>query len=330
MSDIIISFVVPCYNVSKYIEQCIKSIEESCLNLTYEIITVEDFSTDDTYFKLIDLSKYNQFIKIIKNCKNEGLGNSRNIGFSNAIGKYVWFVDSDDWIDSSMTSLLVSEMIENDLDVLSFNLVKVKGLSSEVIKPFNLNTSVVKGYNFIKQNLNTIWFNGSSCNKLYSRSFLLSNNIVFPSLAFLEDNLFSFKVKYFADRFKHINVSAYFYRFNQESLTNSAITNKKKIETLKLCRYFVDFIFENKILDKEIEKSVISYVDFYLSSTFKPFLLFSSTEMNESVVIYFSLKNYFIKFSKVNILYKLIYKNKILLIIYWFLLNDFYKLFKRK
>jgi glycosyltransferase involved in cell wall biosynthesis len=329
MSDILISFVVPCYNVSNYIETCIESIEESCKNISYEIIAVEDFSNDETYFRLTKLSEDNKYIKVFKNDKNEGLGQTRNIGFLQSSGKYVWFVDSDDWIDSSATTLLINEMADYDLDVLSFNLVYVDSSNNTKVHYFSSDTNVIKGIEFISNNLSKWWENGSSVNKIFKREFLISNNIIFPPLHYLEDQLFSFKVKYFSQNFKHFNADAYFYRFNENSITNSVFTHKKHIEIIKLCKYFSKFLLENSELEKNIKNSLISYIDFYLSSTFKPFLLFSAQEMNESISIYKSLNNYFIKFSNVNIFYKIIYKNKFLLIIFWYILHDFYKIIKR-
>jgi len=328
--SVIISFIIPCYNVSNYIERCIKSIEESCENIIYEIIAVEDYSSDETYFKLTKLAEYNKHIKLFKNNKNEGLGQTRNIGFYESSGKYVWFVDSDDWIDSRFTNLLFNEMTHNDLDVLSFNLVYVDSSQNNKVNYFSSNTTVIKGIEFINNNLSNWWDNGSSVNKIFKREFLVSQNILFPPLHYLEDQLFSFKIKFFSQKFKHSNINAYYYRFNENSLTNSVFSNKKHIEIIKLCKFFSEFLFENSNLEIGIKNSIISYIDFYLSSTFKPFLLFSSQEFNESVTIYFSLNSYFIEYSKTKSIYKFIFKNKILLTIFWCLFNNFYKYFKRK
>ena len=104
----LISIIVPCYNVEKYVEKTLLSI----INQTYEnieIIVVEDCSTDNTYTILQKIQKqYSSKIKLYKNEKNGGLAYTRNRGLEHATGEYIGYIDSDDYIDNNYFEELIS------------------------------------------------------------------------------------------------------------------------------------------------------------------------------------------------------------------------------
>ena len=91
-----ISVIIPAYNVSNYIEKCIKSILSQPMK-DIEIIVVNDGSTDDTLNKLIEIEKQDERVKVF-NQENKGIMETRKSGLKEAVGDYLMFVDSDDWI----------------------------------------------------------------------------------------------------------------------------------------------------------------------------------------------------------------------------------------
>ena len=113
-----ISVVVPCYNVEKYVEKCIDSlIAQTYENI--EIIVIDDKSTDNTYEILKDLyKKYNKKFILLQNEKNGGLAYTRNVGIKIATGKYIGFIDSDDYVDKDYYNNLVEQMIQDDADLV--------------------------------------------------------------------------------------------------------------------------------------------------------------------------------------------------------------------
>ncbi len=116
MNDIKISVVVPVYNVQKYLNRCIETILTQTFNLKYEIILVDDGSTDDSG-KICDKYKMKyEFIKVIHK-KNAGLGFARNTGIENAEGKYITFIDSDDYIHKDMLMDLYNAAENNEADI---------------------------------------------------------------------------------------------------------------------------------------------------------------------------------------------------------------------
>lgn len=119
--DPIISLILPAYNVEKYIEACVNSCEQQDVPQdSYEVVIVNDGSTDEgcTSQKIQSLSqKYNN-IKVINQC-NQGLSQARNNGFKASVGKYVWFVDSDDTICFNCLGTLIQLMEKHQLDALT-------------------------------------------------------------------------------------------------------------------------------------------------------------------------------------------------------------------
>ena len=114
-----LSLIIPVYNVEKYLRECL----DSCINQTLkdiEIICINDCSPDDSYKILEEYSKKDNRVKIINHEENKGLGAARNTGIANATGEYIWFIDSDDFIDSISCQVLYDCAKEHDVDVLLF------------------------------------------------------------------------------------------------------------------------------------------------------------------------------------------------------------------
>lgn len=113
--NIELSVIIPAYNAEKYIYDCIKSIENQTVE-NIEIIIVNDGSTDNTLKIVEELAQLNEHIKIINLKKNSGVCNARVVGYLNSSGKYIGWVDSDDFIDTNMFEILLSTAKEGDFD----------------------------------------------------------------------------------------------------------------------------------------------------------------------------------------------------------------------
>lgn len=115
LKEELISIVVPVYNVEKYLKRCIESI----LNQTYkniEIILVDDGATDNSGKMCDDFLNLDNRIKVIHK-RNGGLSDARNHGIEIAKGKYIGFIDSDDYIESKMYELLYKNIVANNADI---------------------------------------------------------------------------------------------------------------------------------------------------------------------------------------------------------------------
>ena len=108
-SNYILSFIVPVYNVSLYVEQCIRSLyAQNIPKDDYEVIVVDDCSPDNSKDIVIGLQSEFKDLKLISLKENVKLGSARNVGLQNATGKYIWFIDSDDYIQPDVLREIVN------------------------------------------------------------------------------------------------------------------------------------------------------------------------------------------------------------------------------
>lgn len=118
-----ISVIIPVYNVENYIDECVQSISAQHF-ANMEILCVEDGSSDDSLHRLEVLARTEPRIRIIVQSENKGLSEARNTGLQQAIGKYVLFVDSDDYLDSNALNRLYNMAEEKGADIVYFDYIK--------------------------------------------------------------------------------------------------------------------------------------------------------------------------------------------------------------
>ena len=171
-----VSIIIPVYNVEKYIDRCIKSV----INQTYEkleIILIDDGSPDNCPEICDKWSQTDSRIKVIHK-KNGGLSDARNAGLSIATGKYVLFVDSDDWISNNMVENMVQAMENNDVDIVICQYI----VAYENGEEKNLKTEVGERIFDSKEALRLLLQNTIITNhvwrKLYKRNLIKPN--IFP------------------------------------------------------------------------------------------------------------------------------------------------------
>ncbi|EOU1122727.1 glycosyltransferase family 2 protein [Clostridium perfringens] len=189
-----VSVIVPTYNMEKYIFECINSIS----NQTYtnlEIIVVIDGATDNTQEIINNLAICDKRIKVIYQ-ENSGSGIARNNGLSNATGKYIMFVDSDDSIEKDMVESLVSNIESSNVDLVicGCNLDYYDG---DKIYKKCVNTykeSLVIGKENVRSNFLDYYIKGivhGPVSKLFKRDIIEKNKIRFPNLKRSQDIIFN-------------------------------------------------------------------------------------------------------------------------------------------
>lgn len=211
-----ISIIVPCYNVEKYLDECLRSIADQTLK-EIEVICVNDGSTDKT---LEIIRRYadgdNRFIVIDK--ENEGYGKSMNRGLDTATGDYIAIVESDDWIEPDAMETLYNAAIKNDADLVKANFVFFDNDTRKESPSWDIGLSPeLQGKVFcpIEQNPNIMWSGHPSIwTCLYSTKMMRDNNIRFvetPGASFQD---MGFKPKTFiaATRFIYIDKVILHYR----------------------------------------------------------------------------------------------------------------------
>ena len=117
-----LSFIVPVYNVEPYIEECIRSLyNQDIPQEVYEVICVDDCSPDGSRAIVERLQKEYPTLKLLIHTENKRQGGARNTGMKVAQGRYIWFVDSDDYIKPNCLKSLLEQAEKEDLDILDFD-----------------------------------------------------------------------------------------------------------------------------------------------------------------------------------------------------------------
>ena len=214
-----ISIVIPIYNVEKYLRKCLDRVYS--LNLdNKEVILVNDGSTDTSINILNEFkNKYPNKTKIISQ-KNQGLSEARNIGMKNSNGKYILFVDSDDFIIPTETEEFINFGLDKKVDILIGNYREYYNENYIVQKSF---------YSLDKNGVKNKCFGFAVWKNIYRKNFLLENNLFFKKGLLHEDNLFTPEAFFYAKKVRCFNKKFYFYRKNNlESITQTV--NKKNYE----------------------------------------------------------------------------------------------------
>lgn len=216
-----ISVIVPVYNVEKYLSQCLDSIiHQTYKNL--EIILVDDGSTDSSGLICDNYSQKDKRIKIIHKCQG-GLSDARNAGLKIATGEYISFIDSDDFIDKNMYSILINNTQKYNSDIVWFNYYnyysKKHFINSSIIKNNDLyDLSSSDKIKFAKNLFYQYKMDAHVWAKLYKRSIF--NNIKFPYGKLFEDIFVLLPILSNAKIISTIPDCLYFYRNRSESIVN--------------------------------------------------------------------------------------------------------------
>ena len=236
-----ISIIVPVYNVEKYLSRCLDSIlnQDMALN-DYEIIIVNDGSTDKSGDICLEYASKYSNIRYFEQ-KNQGQSVARNVGLKNATGEYIWFIDSDDFIESNSLYGLYKKAVSNNLDILSFVLKKISennhnDIYYECVQ--NLKTNYIyTGRDAFLEGYKP----ASVCNTLFRRDFILNNKLRFYPGIIHQDVEFSFQAIIVAKTVMFIENCPYMYYFRR----NSTLTNPLPEKIIK--RYVDDGIVASSI-----------------------------------------------------------------------------------
>ena len=209
MENPLVSVVIPVFNSEKYIVDCITSV----INQDYkniEILIINDGSTDESSDKIATVQDAR--IKVY-NKENKGISDTRNFGILNATGKYIYFIDSDDWIQPNLISSSVTAIEKENSDIVFFNFyVDTYSLAGDLQ---HTSTSALSGIK--DKDSDILKVVGYCWNKLYKRSFLMNNNLLFKeSLSLYED--VDFNLLCFSSTNAISFVSGTFYHYNNRMI----------------------------------------------------------------------------------------------------------------
>lgn len=263
-----LSFVIPAYNVEKYLPKCLDSILQQ-KGADFEVVVVDDGSSDDTRALLDQYAEENINLKVISQA-NAGMSTARNRGLEEAQGEYVMFVDSDDWLCDNALATIGPHL--NGEDVVCFDAKKyIENEDAYVENNRQLIENTMRGWDYFNQqrllaaeiHFVCIW------QRAYKVAFLKENELRFAEgILRAEDDLFTTMVMYHAQRIKTINECLYVYRVRERSITTTVDINRWR-DSLKVQKIMADFFVPLRLKDKHVIYQVLAsnYINCFSKNT---------------------------------------------------------------
>ena len=245
----LLSIVVPCYNVEQYVEKCIDSIEAQDLSEEdYEVLAYNDGSKDCTLNVLEKLADKYPNVKIASH-ENRGLSGTRNQGINEAQGDFIWFIDSDDWIEINCLGSILNEL-NTDTDVLAFDSFIPEGGRLENSTCYN--RKVID-----KESLFREGFADAVQFYIYRREFLLNYQCFFKEGIKHEDTLFTPVTLYKAKNIKFYRKATYHFLQREGSITT--IKDVKRIYDLNDNMSYLSEYADN-IKDLDVREGFLNHI----------------------------------------------------------------------
>ncbi|WP_338587251.1 glycosyltransferase [Clostridium baratii] len=240
----LISIIVPVYNVEKYLDKCIISI----INQTYknlEIILVDDGSKDKSGKKCDEWAAKDHRIRVIHK-KNGGLSDARNIGIDNCKGKYISFIDSDDFIATEYIEILYKNIKEMKCDISICNpYYYYEDKINKIVERYKIKEDKIVD-NSLNMTIDLMYqkhFDTSAWGKLYETRLFKQNKIYYPKGKLYEDIVTTYKVFMKSKKIIFINKNLYYYRQRSNSIMSSKFNPRE-----------MDYVTNSEIMMNDLSK----------------------------------------------------------------------------
>lgn len=266
----IISIIIPVYNVEHYVEKCVQSCAlQNCSD--FEIIVVNDGSTDKSAGIINTLVKDFSNISVI-NQENQGLSAARNAGLQVAQGEYVWFVDSDDWIEPNCLGRITNKL-KDDLDILQLQYrYTYEDASLNKDAPF----TIIDGLKSGKQVTIHGGLPAPAQFCVYRTEFLRKNGLQFVRGIYHEDSEFKPRATYLAERIASDTEVSYNYLQRTSGSITSKFRLKNGIDIIYVMNSLMDFVKQQQ-MDKPCAEAFYRQVGLCMNT-----LLFGYRQLSKS------------------------------------------------
>ena len=242
-----LSIIIPVYNVEKYLEKCLLScVKQDVFYENYEIIVVNDGSPDNSQAIAERIAKQYSNIKII--CQNnQGLSAARNIGMKYAKGEYIWFIDSDDYIEENCLGRIFT-LLKDELDILQ---IKYRHVYEDNTPPTNIKLCYIEGIKTGKEVIDQSGLPAPAQFSIFRLKFLRENKLEFFQGIYHEDSEFKPKATYLAKKISSDKYLSYNYLQRLSGSITSNFKLKNGLDILIVINSLLDFIEEQKVPLKE-------------------------------------------------------------------------------
>lgn len=247
MSKIKVSVIVPVFNKEKYLGDCLDSLINQTLE-EIEVICVDDGSSDGSASILEEYSCNDSRIKVFRQ-ENGGPGSARNKALKKAAGKYVLFVDADDWIEQDTAEALYLTAEKYGSEIVLFNATEY--LPQENYRERIYYTyDIYESFNF-RDRMDIVMNNYLIvCTKLHKLSFIRENSLSFSESSLFEDVFFHIKSMVLAENVSYVNRIFYNYRRTENNTRQSnSIRSRESFFFLDVLRDVKSFLTEEGVFD---------------------------------------------------------------------------------
>lgn len=234
-----VSVIIPVYNVEKYVEKSVLSILNQTLK-NIEIIIINDGSTDFSLSILTELAKTDDRIRIIST-QNNGLSIARNLGIYTAIGKYIYFFDSDDILENDTLEVCYQKCQSQNLDFLFFDAdcftdSSEKNYSFNYQRTHKYEDRVYSGIDILQKQIATNGYKSSACLSFIKRDYLKEKNLYFHPRIIHEDELFTFLLYLKAERVGLLKKTFFHRRVRENSIMTRTFGFRNAMGYITVCR----------------------------------------------------------------------------------------------
>lgn len=223
-----ISIVVPVYNTKKFLKECFESIAYE-FPKNGEILLVDNGSTDGSFELCKDFAEKNKFVRVL-NCPTPGAAAAKNCGLKHAKGKYVWFIDSDDYIKKGVVEEILKRFKETDVDIVTIGAMKVdeegKEIPGGLLRPVGPEISDDWLSKFIRYGLGP-W------QVVSKREFLTKNKLFYDEGMIHEDMAIISTYILYTQKISAFEEPVYFYRQREGSVLHGKTWNEKELDIFK-------------------------------------------------------------------------------------------------
>ncbi len=256
-----ISFIIPAYNVERFIKRCLDSIYSIGVE-SQEVIVVDDGSTDATS-EIIESYRHTHPDMLIISQPNRGLSAARNSGLEKATGEFVWFVDSDDYLEPAASRNLI-DSIDSYYDAYVFGRNEVRE-NKKVSLPVIPAEVFESGKAYLRASIDGGWFRTNAWDKIFKMSVIKENSLTFKEGLLYEDMLFCIQFFTFATCIRSLPTYPYdYYLGNNGSITHSV--REKDLDVLTFIKLAEEFAQKNPVVWSELTPELNQLVFNWTSS----------------------------------------------------------------
>lgn len=249
-----ISFIVAIYNVAEFIEECVRSLMEQTLE-DIEIVLVDDHSPDgcdDICRRVIEQypQRKNQ-VKLIRHDVNKGAPQARRTGLDASTGKYLIFIDGDDFVDKNMAAIMYQKAVETGADHVLCDYQNFAGDEMMGVKKSILEEVVGDGWNVRNDIINrrTVPF---LVGKALLRD-LFDNELIWPTKHMGDDTVLSSELAFWGKKFVHVPQPLYYYRRNMQSVSKKDSVDaclQRRVDFMENVEHYIKFLEIHGVQDE--------------------------------------------------------------------------------